>query len=116
MPPGGRGAAELCPVDRQTTGGCGVGSRVCERWRPDALGQPARAKWTPREPYAVKYWQIGNEVEYVNGGAQTRWGSLRARNGHPGSPARAKWTPREPYAVKYWQIGNEVGGKDYERS
>src|ERR1039458_2687617 len=62
MPPGGRGAADLCPVDRQTTGGCGGGSRVCERWRPDALGQPARAKWTPREPYAVKYWQIGNEV------------------------------------------------------
>src|ERR1022692_818185 len=48
MPPSGRGAADLCPVDRQTAGGCGGGSRVCERWRPDALGQPARAKWTPR--------------------------------------------------------------------
>lgn len=57
-------------------------------------------RWTGKQPA-----DAAAEVEYMNGGAQTRWGSLRAGNGHP-----------EPYAVKYWQIGNEVGGLEYERS
>lgn len=33
--------------------------------------------------------------EYVNGPAETEYGSLRAENGHP-----------EPYNVRYWGIGN----------
>ncbi len=33
--------------------------------------------------------------EYVNGGTETKYGKLRAENGHP-----------EPYNVKYWGIGN----------
>jgi alpha-L-arabinofuranosidase len=57
-------------------------------------------RWTGKQPA-----DAAAEVEYMNGGAQTRWGRLRAGNGHP-----------EPYAVKYWQIGNEVGGQEYERS
>ncbi|MGA3040842.1 MAG: alpha-L-arabinofuranosidase C-terminal domain-containing protein [Bryobacteraceae bacterium] len=57
-------------------------------------------RWTGKQPA-----DAAAEVEYMNGGSQTRWGGLRARNGHP-----------QPYAVKYWQIGNEVGGQDYERS
>ena len=37
-------------------------------------------------------------LEYCNGdAATTRWGRLRAKNGHP-----------EPYNVKYWEIDNEV--------
>ena len=39
------------------------------------------------------------EIEYVNAGADTRMGRLRARNGHP-----------EPYGVKWWAIGNEMYG------
>ena len=39
-------------------------------------------------------------VEYCNGSAATRWGALRAANGHP-----------EPYGVKYWEIGNEIWGE-----
>src|SRR5579872_4564929 len=39
------------------------------------------------------------EVEYMNGATSTRWGAMRARNGHP-----------EPYHVKYWNIGNEPWG------
>jgi len=35
-------------------------------------------------------------VEYVNGGPKTKWGSVRARNGHP-----------DPYHVRLWNIGNE---------
>ncbi len=38
-------------------------------------------------------------VEYCNGGRETRWGKVRAANGHP-----------EPYGVKYWGIGNEIYG------
>jgi alpha-L-arabinofuranosidase len=38
-------------------------------------------------------------VEYCNGPATTRYGAMRAANGHP-----------EPYGVKYWEIGNEVWG------
>lgn len=38
-------------------------------------------------------------VEYCNGAVNTKYGSLRAANGHP-----------EPYGVKYWEIGNEIWG------
>ncbi len=38
-------------------------------------------------------------VEYCNGPSTSKYGSLRARDGHP-----------EPYAVKYWEIGNEIWG------
>jgi alpha-N-arabinofuranosidase len=39
------------------------------------------------------------EVEYMNGAANTREGAERAKNGHP-----------EPYHVKFWDIGNEPYG------
>ncbi len=38
-------------------------------------------------------------VEYANGSPKTRWGSHRARAGHP-----------EPYGVVWWGIGNEMYG------
>jgi len=38
-------------------------------------------------------------VEYANGSAKTRWGSRRARTGHP-----------DPYGVVWWGIGNEMYG------
>ncbi|WP_460672470.1 family 16 glycoside hydrolase [Larkinella ripae] len=39
---------------------------------------------------------LADMVEYLNGDATTKWGSQRARNGHP-----------KPYGVKYIEIGNE---------
>ena len=39
------------------------------------------------------------EVEYMNGAANTYMGAKRAKNGHP-----------EPYHVKFWNIGNEPWG------
>jgi alpha-L-arabinofuranosidase len=39
-------------------------------------------------------------VEYCNGPATSKYGRLRAANGHA-----------EPYGVKYWEIGNEIWGK-----
>lgn len=42
-------------------------------------------------------------VEYANGPITSRWGSLRARNGHPA-----------PFGLKLMQIGNENGGAAYD--
>ena len=39
------------------------------------------------------------EVEYMNGAANTYMGAKRSKNGHPG-----------PYHVKFWNIGNEPWG------
>ena len=36
-------------------------------------------------------------IEYCNGPADSKWGRVRAANGHP-----------EPYHVKYWEIDNET--------
>ena len=57
-------------------------------------------RWTGKTPA-----DAAAEVEYLNGGADTKWGRLRVQNGHP-----------QPYQVKYWQIGNEVGGSQYDDS
>jgi len=38
-------------------------------------------------------------IEYCNGPADSKWGKVRAANGHP-----------EPYNVKYWEIDNETWG------
>ncbi len=38
-------------------------------------------------------------IEYCNGPATSKWGKIRAANGHP-----------EPYNVKYWEIDNETWG------
>ncbi len=38
-------------------------------------------------------------VEYVNGPASSKYGAMRAKNGHP-----------DPYGVKFWEVGNEVYG------
>ncbi len=42
-------------------------------------------------------------VEYTNGPADSKWGSLRARAGHPG-----------PFGLKYIEIGNENAERAYE--
>lgn len=41
-------------------------------------------------------------VEYAVGPADSKWGSVRAANGHP-----------EPFSLKYVEIGNEDFGSDY---
>jgi alpha-N-arabinofuranosidase len=38
-------------------------------------------------------------VEYANGPANSKYGAMRAANGHP-----------EPFGVKYWELGNEIWG------
>jgi len=43
--------------------------------------------------------EVVQELEYVNGPADSEWGQIRAVNGYP-----------EPYAVKWWAVGNEMFG------
>ncbi len=38
-------------------------------------------------------------VEYCNGSPDTKWGGMRAANGHP-----------DPFDVRYWAVGNEQWG------
>jgi alpha-L-arabinofuranosidase len=57
-------------------------------------------RWSDKTPE-----DAAAEVEYMNGSTATKWGKLRAQNGHAA-----------PYNVKYWQIGNEVGGSQYDDS
>jgi alpha-L-arabinofuranosidase len=42
-------------------------------------------------------------IEYANGPAESTWGSLRAKAGHPA-----------PFKLKYLEIGNENGGQLYQ--
>jgi alpha-N-arabinofuranosidase len=61
------------------------------------------------EPLVCASYNVGGpedaaaQVEYCNGDASTKWGRLRAENGHP-----------EPYHVRLWQVGNEQAGEEYE--
>ena len=71
--------------------------RLCEYIGAEPL---ICVRWTGKRPE-----DAAAEVEYANGSAQTRWGALRAKNGHPA-----------PYHVKYWQIGNEVDVSHYDNS
>jgi len=42
-------------------------------------------------------------IEYCNGDVDTKWGAVRAANGHPA-----------PFNLEYLEIGNENGGSGYE--
>lgn len=42
-------------------------------------------------------------IEYANGPVTSKWGAVRAKNGHPA-----------PFHLKYIEIGNENGGPNYE--
>ncbi|MGD8499425.1 MAG: DUF1080 domain-containing protein [Phycisphaerales bacterium] len=49
--------------------------------------------------------EVCDWIEYCNGPADSKWGRVRAENGHP-----------ETYQVKYWEIDNEtwhIGADDY---
>ncbi len=54
--------------------------------------------------YDMKGWvqDALDALEYANGSVDSRWGALRAKNGHPA-----------PFKLKYMEIGNENGGPAY---
>ncbi|WP_460165747.1 family 16 glycoside hydrolase [Thermostilla marina] len=53
--------------------------------------------WNPGGDPAEFEQDIKDWIEYCNGPADSKWGAVRAANGHP-----------EPYNVKYWEIDNET--------
>ncbi|MBT3377994.1 MAG: hypothetical protein HN742_38955 [Lentisphaerae bacterium] len=70
---------------------------------------PANLRNAAKTKYMADYLAAAPErialaadwVEYCNGPITTRWGALRAKNGHPA-----------PYNVTYWELGNETWGAD----
>ncbi|MDO4627849.1 MAG: alpha-L-arabinofuranosidase C-terminal domain-containing protein [Planctomycetia bacterium] len=61
------------------------------------IGTKPWTEWIPEHGKVDWTQEICDWVEYCNGSVDTKWGALRAKNGHP-----------EPYNVKYWEIDNEV--------
>ena len=59
-----------------------------KQWRFASGGEEAKIDWLT---------EVCDWVEYCNGPADSKWGAVRAKNGHP-----------EPYHIKYWEIDNEV--------
>lgn len=56
-----------------------------------------------KDPRMAEYVQDAlDAIEYANGPADSKWGAMRAKAGHP-----------EPFNMKYMEIGNENGGKAY---
>ncbi|MCL2349363.1 MAG: DUF1080 domain-containing protein, partial [Planctomycetaceae bacterium] len=63
-------------------------------------GTPSwNAKRTPETANVDWVQEACDWVEYCNGPATSKWGKVRAENGHP-----------EPYNVKHWEIDNETQG------
>lgn len=56
---------------------------------------------TPGDDHSELIQEACDWVEYCNGPATSKWGAVRAANGHP-----------EPYHVKYWEIDNEIWRMD----
>ena len=84
----------------------GMGLLEFMEWCEDLKMQPVLAVWAG---YALKGEHIDagpdlkphvqdalDEIEYVTGDASTRWGAVRARDGHPA-----------PFQLTYIEIGNE---------
>jgi len=53
--------------------------------------------WNPDAETHDYTQDILDWIEYCNGPADSKWGKIRAANGHP-----------KPYNVKYWEIDNET--------
>ncbi|MET7904354.1 hypothetical protein [Streptomyces sp. NPDC005336] len=83
------------------------GAQVDSRYGPDEyMSLLKEIDGTPQimAPFANSTPQeIADWVAYMNAPQGTKWGNLRAENGHP-----------EPYGVRCWEIGNELFGK-YQR-
>lgn len=92
----------------QSTHGLGYHEylQMCEDLKADALfvvncGMSHRGV-VPMEQIGEWVQDALDAVEYANGPASSKWGAVRARNGHPA-----------PFNLKYVEIGNENGGQAY---
>lgn len=71
-----------CAMSCQARRGGGLGDDTIEYWLQNAL----------------------DGIEFIIGGTDTKWGAVRAEQGHP-----------EPFNLKYVEIGNENSGPEYEK-
>jgi len=60
--------------------------------------------WNENPNQAEFLQDVLDWIEYCNGPATSKWGKVRAENGH-----------RKPYNVKFWEIDNETWGMGAER-
>lgn len=96
-------AGHNCPWGYRTTDGLGLLEYL--EWIEDLGGQPVLAVFAG---YTLKHDYLTgdylkpfvqdalDEIEYVTGGPDTRWGAQRVKDGHP-----------RPFPLKYVEIGNE---------
>lgn len=63
----------------------------------------AHGDYIPMEQMQEYVQDALDAIEYANGPAESTWGALRAKAGHP-----------QPFNLKMIEIGNENGGKLYE--
>jgi alpha-N-arabinofuranosidase len=73
--------------------------RMCERIgaEPLIMVNIGTRNWNDNPDPEEFMQDVLDWIEYCNGPATSKWGKVRAENGH-----------REPYNVKYWEIDNET--------
>lgn len=91
----------------------GMGLLEFLEWCEDLKMQPVLAvfagyalngTYIPPGPQLQPYVQDAlDEIEYITGPASTKWGAVRAKDGHP-----------RPFSLTYVEISNEDGGHEYE--
>ncbi|MCL5269397.1 MAG: alpha-L-arabinofuranosidase, partial [bacterium] len=80
---------------------------LCRRLGAEPLIVINAGRHDPETPRAAYVREACDWLEYCNGPADSTWGRVRAKNGHP-----------EPYGVTLWEIDNEtwpVGADEYCR-
>ncbi len=80
--------------------------QLCEDLKADALfvvnvGMSHR-EVVPMDQMGEYVQDALDAIEYANGPVTSKWGAVRAKNGHP-----------KPFGLKYLEIGNENGGPAY---
>jgi alpha-N-arabinofuranosidase len=70
---------------------------LCRRTGAEPLIVINTGRFDPETPRAEYVREALDWMEYCNGPADSKWGAVRAKNGHP-----------EPYNVKLWEIDNET--------
>lgn len=76
--------------------------KLCRRVgaEPILVVNLASQNWYPEGTDRSEFIQdVLDWIEYCNGPADSKWGKIRAENGHT-----------EPYNVKYWELDNETWG------
>lgn len=94
------------PWGYRSTDGMGLAEFL--RWCEDLRAKPVLAvyagyalngQYTKPGPDLVKWVDYAlEEIEYLIGGPETKWGAARIKNGHP-----------KPYDLEYVEVGNEDG-------